>query len=173
MEKKDKSTFSPDLVIKEAREVLNNLEHPESKGYYELAKMLLNFRHAVRIKAVETISQVFSLNESRLLKDLRGLESDEADERDMLARREFTLYEYVDLISKRRKEYPHDKWSSYDGKDYSDPRDVQLACIYDMLRHLMWKAANCRHDISAAGFIEDAWEKAVEEIELRNETAKT
>jgi hypothetical protein len=55
------------------------------------------------------------------------------------------------------------EWASYDGKHYPDPLAVQLACIYDMLRHLMAKNATTVNDVQTAAFIEHHWDMAVSE----------
>ncbi|MEJ0030002.1 MAG: hypothetical protein WDO15_06380 [Bacteroidota bacterium] len=45
---------------------------------------------------------------------------------------------------RQQQEHGEVEWRSYDGKHYADPFAVQLACVYDLLRHLVAKTRDNR-----------------------------
>jgi hypothetical protein len=83
--------------------------------------------------------------------------------------RSFTFEEYDQAVCDQKEhlrqvwKQEEPDWSSYDAKHYADPFAVQLACIYDMLRHLMAKSGATIHDVQAAAYIELHWDAAVNE----------
>jgi hypothetical protein len=159
-------TFSPDLALREAGIIIELLP---KDPYRKLAELLMDFKAIVRAEAARAICHKFNLRVDRLTEELRIEEFDAENERKMLERKSFTLKQYVDLIDKKkaRMNAAGNKWNDYNGQEYKDPNTVLQVCMYDMLRHIVWKLTDSDHDISQIALVENAWDRAIEEIEKR------
>src|SRR5882757_1829215 len=80
--------------------------------------------------------------------NVKDEEFDEDAEIKMLAAQKFTLSQYLNLVTQDKNRRGEKEWNDYNGRTYKDPNTVLLACLYDMLRHVMWKMTNNQHDIS-------------------------
>ena len=66
---KTNAKFSPDLVLKDAQVIINQVaSNGHYEQYYKVAKVLMTYERRVRPLAIEAICEKFNLDISRLEK---------------------------------------------------------------------------------------------------------